>query len=106
MSKVVLDFTVDHTMALVVENQEVAVMPATLAKKLLKEYAQNLVKGNKYQIIDPLIDALIRVVKEQDGEVNDAVHLCVEFIQERTLIEACAKEDWNKFAVSENNMQA
>lgn len=98
MKNVTLDFTVNKAMDFAVENQELAVMPANLAKKLLREYAQNLQRSTVYTIVEPISETLHRIAKE--GSVEDAVQACVEFIQERSLIEACASEDWGKFSVN------
>lgn len=97
MKNVTLDFTVNKAMDFAVENQELAVMPANLAKKLLRDYAQNITLASNFSIISPL--ALALSSSANNGTVKDAVQLCVEFIQERSLIEACANEDWEKFTI-------
>ena len=100
MKNVTLDFTVNKAMDFVVENQDLAIMPANLAKKLLKEYARILSKDSTFNIVDPLVNALIKVSQSDTQTSADAVQLCIEFIQERCLIEACANEQWEKFTVN------
>ena len=97
MNKITLDFTVNKAMDFAVENQEVAIMPAN---KLLKEYARKLSKDSTFNIVDPLVNALIKVSQSDTQTSADAVQLCIEFIQERCLIEACANEQWEKFTVN------
>lgn len=98
MKNVTLDFTVNKAMDFVVENQDLAVMPASLAKKLLRDYAQGLTLASNYTILEPLSMQISKITRE--GTVADAIKACVEFVQERSLIEACANEDWDKFVVS------
>lgn len=97
MNKVVLDFIVVQTMDQI--EQDVAVMPANLAKKLLKDYAQKLIKGTTWDVVNPLANKMIDIA-QGNGEVKDAVQACLEFIQERTLIESCAKEHWDNYKVT------
>lgn len=99
MKNVTLDFTVNKAMDFVVENQDLAVMPANLAKKLLNDYAKKLVYASTYSVVDPLVNQLLNIAQSTDKTSADAVEACIEFIQERFLIEACANEDWGKFDV-------
>jgi len=95
---ITLDFTMNNAVNIAMKDQELAIMPASLAKKLLKDYSTKLVSSSNYNIIKPLIRALDTVIS--NGTVQQAVEECINFIQERTLIDACAKEDWNVFSTA------
>lgn len=99
---ITLDFTAEKAVDGAIAGQPLAIMPAELAKKLLKAYAKKLVSASPRDIISPIIDELKRIVNIDDGNtnrVNEAVIACAQFIQERTLIDNCAKENWDAFAV-------
>jgi len=97
---ITLDFTAKNAMNNLQQEQELAVMPATLAKKLLKDYSLKLMKSTPEHIIISLVGEL-NEVKYKEGlsnRVDTAVEICANFIQERTLIDACSKEQWELFS--------
>lgn len=100
---ITLDFTTSNAVTSQLDQQELAIMPAILAKKLLKDYAQGLISCSPRDIILPLIDDLQSIINGSyeagSNKVNQAITLCADFIQERGLITACSNEEWDKFAV-------
>jgi hypothetical protein len=94
---ITLDFTAEKAVDGAIAGQPLAIMPAELAKKLLKDYAKKLVSASSSDIIKPLMEEI--EIAYRHGTVNDAVLACAQFIQERTLIDNCAKENWDAFAV-------
>lgn len=94
---ITLNFTAEKAVNGAIAGQPLAIMPAELAKKLLKDYATKLVSASDSDIIKPLMEDI--EIAYRHGTVNDAVLVCAQFIQERTLIDNCAKENWNVFAV-------
>ena len=94
---ITLDFTVNKAMESVTNNQPLAIMPAELAKKLLKEYAKRLVDATAYSIIRDFKDN----IDPQNDSIPDVMNKCASFIQERMLIENCAQENWDAFAVED-----
>lgn len=95
---ITLDFTTEKAVNGEIAGQPLAIMPAELAKKLLKDYAKKLVAASSSEIIEPLMHAI--EIAYRHGTVNDAVSICANFIQERTLIDNCSKENWDAFAVN------
>jgi len=95
---ITLDFTAEKAVDGAIAGQPLAIMPAELAKKLLKDYAKRLVSASSSEIIEPLMHAI--EIAYRHGTVNDAVLTCAHFIQERTLIDNCATENWDAFAVT------
>jgi hypothetical protein len=89
---VVLDFTTNTAM----DKQELAILPASLAKKVLKMYADNLVKASSREIIGNHIDALRSAMNEPKAMEN-VVKISMDFINERNLIENCAAENWKAY---------
>jgi len=94
---ITLNFTAEKAVNGAIAGQPLAIMPAELAKKLLKDYAKKLVSASSSEIIEPLMHAI--EISYRHGTVNDAVLTCAHFIQERTLIDNCATENWDAFAV-------
>lgn len=92
---ITLDFTANKAMETVNANQPLAIMPAELAKKLLKEYAKKLVSASIYEIVDGFKASIY----PGDDSIPDVMNKCASFIQERMLIENCAKENWDAFTV-------
>ena len=95
-NKVVLDFTQINS-----PEQEVAVMPANLAKKLLVEYATKLVSVSSSEIIDNHINNLksIRHTGMQGDRLTNVIKCSTEFVQERQLINNIVAENWNAYEV-------
>ena len=100
-NNIVLDFTANRAMEGVTADQPLAIMPAELAKKLLKEYAKRLVNASAYDIID----AFKSDIHPGDDSIPDVMNKAAGFIQERQLIENCAKENWDAFACNQESIQ-
>jgi hypothetical protein len=96
---IVYDFTQNESLNELLEEQPVAVIPAELAKRLLKAWAQNLVKVPLVKIVGEHIDDLDTTVQKKGNTMDDVVHVSLSFIQERQLIQACANENWDMYAV-------
>jgi hypothetical protein len=73
--------------------EPVAVMPTALAKKLLKMYADKLVNASTFEIVS----AFKAEIHPGDDSVEDVMNKCTLFVQERQLIENCAKGNWNAY---------
>lgn len=94
-----LNVTLDFTIIQQDTQQPVAVMPAELAKKLLKMYAKGLYKAAPRDIILPIIDELQGIINDKEGHsVERAVQACMQFVAERQLIDDCSKENWNAYS--------
>jgi len=96
---ITLDFTATTAVAAITEEQELALMPASLAKRLLKQYADNLVSASQRDIVERIADNLNAIASgaDKDDMIEFAMVACAEFIQERTLIRECARENWHYF---------
>ena len=94
---ITLDFTANKAMESVTNNQPLAIMPAELAKKLLKEYAKRLVNTSA----EDIIDAFKADINPTLDSIPDVMNKCASFIQERMLIDNCAQENWDAFAVED-----
>ena len=92
---ITLDFTAKNAVEGVMSTQELAIMPANLAKKLLKQYAQGLVRTSSYDIIRSFKDS----IHNEKDSIESVMCKCADFIQERSLIENCSKENWEVFSV-------
>ena len=82
--------------------EPVAVMPTALAKKLLAMYADKLVNASAEQIIRPIISSLEDLLMGKNTDSNaesvyKATEECKLFIQERQLIDNCAKRKWDAY---------
>ena len=89
-----------------VEGQELAVMPATLAIKLLRMMSDRLVKATSEEIVGQHIDKLRTEClsnKEMSGEerIHTAQLISLEFIQERELVKNISTNNWNAYAVTQ-----
>ncbi len=100
---ITLDFTAKNAMESLTSKQELAIMPAELAKKLLKEYAKKLCQASAFEIIKPLLTAI--EIAYTNNSVEDAINTCAHFIQERSLIDNCATGNWDAFNVKEVEME-
>lgn len=94
------DFNVELDFTGIRENEfePVAVMPTALAKKLLTMYADKLVNASPTDIVTCIIDELDTIARsDRNNKVGAAVDACTLFVQERQLIENCAKRNWNAY---------
>jgi hypothetical protein len=92
---ITLDFTAKNAVEGIISTQELAIMPASLAKKLLKDYAKKLVTSSSYNIISSFKCS----IDSNTDSIESVMGKCADFIQERTLIENCSKENWEVFSV-------
>jgi len=92
---ITLDFTAKNAVEGIISTQELAIMPASLAKKLLKDYAKKLVSSSSYSIISSFKTS----IDSNSDSIETVINKCADFIQERTLIENCSKENWEVFSV-------
>lgn len=86
-----------------VVGQELAVMPATLAIRLLRMMSDNIVKATSGEIVGEHIDRLRSEClsnKEMSGEerIHTAILISLEFIQERELIKNISTNNWNAYS--------
>ena len=95
---ITLDFTAKNAMEGIISTQELAIMPASLAKKLLKDYAKKLVTSSSYSIISSFKNS----IDSSNDSIETVMGKCADFIQERTLIENCSKQNWEVFSVIPN----
>jgi hypothetical protein len=93
---VVLDFTHNS----VIDEQELAIMPASLAKKLLFDYSKKLVKVSGRDIVSNLMDNIREDINKPDT-VGLTMSKCLKFLNERSLIENCAAENWQVYDLRE-----
>lgn len=98
-NKIVADYSL-------VEGQEIALMPANLAKKLLKMFADKLVNASASEIISQHMDDLRSVMRgASDYKLEDAIALSQEFVNERTLVANIQAENWDAYLVKEEVKQ-
>lgn len=89
---VVSNFIIDQS-----QNIEVAIMPNSLAKALLKEYAKRLRSASKEEIIGIHCNRL-----KECNTLDEAVQTSIEWTQERVLITNITEENWDLFKVKSN----
>ena len=104
-NKVVLDFTQINS-----PEQEVAIMPANLAKKLMQNYATKLQRAPVSEIIESLTEDLVDITVNMDKlssekQLAKAVQCALEFVQTRQLIENVVAENWNAYAPIESPIE-
>lgn len=93
---IVLDFSGKKTLEGLVIEQELAVMSANLATKLLKQYAVRLKSATLSEVIQSHVDDL-----RTAANIETVVNLSIEFVETRSLIENVIKANWGMYAVKE-----
>lgn len=93
---ITLDFTGNKSMDALLAGQPVAIMPAELAKKLLKMYADRLVSAKANAIIDNHIANLHEA--SENGDLNGAIEMSISWIQERDLINNVSAGNWDVYS--------
>jgi hypothetical protein len=88
--KITLDFTATNA----VSNQELAIMPVGIAKKLLMAMASNLVNVRESDIVHDF-----KLEIDNCYTVQQALDASLEFINMRSLIDNCAAGNWDAYAV-------
>ena len=87
-NKLTLDFTMNVS-------QDVAIMPASLARTLLMDYAERMTKVSQFTIINAHISDLRDMANA--GDLEGAVTCSQNFVNERTLIDNISKENWDAY---------
>ena len=77
-----------------VNNQELAVMPANLAQKLLKEWADRLSSSTHEEILNEHIGDL-----QKTHSMAKVIELSRDFANERELIMNISQRNWDAYAV-------
>lgn len=106
---VVLDFTLNKP-------QPTALMPASLAQKLLQDYASKLQSAHAEDILVPLIQELNDITYNNTDKpssakrIENAVTACQNFINERELITNVIAGNWGAYQLlteeQENDLRA
>jgi len=91
---VTLDFTVNQDLNGLIAGQPVAILPAELAKKLLKMMADKM----RHASLSTIIEAHVTTLRAAT-DVNEAVNISSAFIQERTLIDNVVAGNWDAYTV-------
>lgn len=91
------NFTGQQSLNNLSKNQELAVMPAELATKLLIKYASGLSNATTREIVDAHIDALLEC--RDNPTINKAVQVSMSFIAERELIKNIIAGNWDAYKV-------
>ena len=98
---ITLDFTANKAIESLTAGQPLALLPAELAKKLLKLYATQLNKTSAREIITNHISNLRDIVNEDNVEdkLSKAIVASIEWIQERDLITNVLANNLDAYAV-------
>ena len=99
---ITLDFSGNKSMDAMLAGQPLAIMPAELAKKLLKIYANTLMKADATDIINDHITDLHMAAVEKD--LNTAMRISLDWMQERYLIEHVMSDNWDIYAVEQETI--
>lgn len=91
------NFATKKTIDVATDNQELALMPAELAQKLLRIYTRNLQTARASDIINNLIGDLRTCAEKQD--IGLAVNTAFSWIAERELINNIKEENWDAYKV-------
>jgi hypothetical protein len=94
---VVYDFTQNNS-------QPLAIMSATLAKRLLTIMSHRLVGASTSTIIDDFVEQLLQLQRlEQAGDatIQDVINAALMFVEERNLIDNIVAENWNAYKVEQ-----
>ena len=91
--KIIMDFTTNEA----VENQEIAIMPAGIAKLALEALAQNLKVSSPEMIIDNHISLLNSIKNGHRDRVEEAIKASLDFVNLRSLIKNVSKGNWDVY---------
>jgi hypothetical protein len=78
-----------------IQSEEIAIMPASMAKKLLAMMADNMSVSSAKEINARFIDDL----RENIYNLDKTVELAKQFIQTRELVSHVLKGDWDYYKV-------
>lgn len=96
---ITLDFSSSQQMENLTSNQPLAIMPAELAKKLLRMYADSLFATDTRTIITDHIDIL--TARAKDNDLPGAINASLSWIVERELISNVVNGNWSAYEVAE-----
>lgn len=100
-TNVVLDFTQNKSQ----NNQPLAVMSASMAKKLLQLYAKQLERASASEIIGEFVTDLQSTRNNDEltpvTKINTAVDQAQDFVNERNLITAVLAGNWDLYKVEQ-----
>ena len=88
----------DYTKNNLVDNQELAVMPAMLAEKLLKLYTSSLNSASVKSIIGVHIDKL-----RECTTIAESIAVSIDYTNERVLIENIHAGNWGVYDIEPEN---
>jgi len=83
--------------------QPLAIMPARLAVKLLKDYADSLVHSNVHDITKRHTDHLLHLAGS-GSPLREIVDASLEFVNERTLINNVKEGNWEVYNITDTNL--
>lgn len=89
------NFATQNAINQVVENQELAVMPAALAQRLLRIYAKQLTGTTSRDIIAQHIKTLSSFAENND--LDAAIKESLAWVAERDLIQNIIHENWEAY---------
>lgn len=93
---ITLDFTSEKALNGLTAGEPLALMPASLAKKLLTNYANSLRSSTAEEIINKHIHELQRA-----ADMDDAIQMSLDFVTERDLIKNVCNGNWYAYNVTE-----
>lgn len=93
---IVLDFSGRKTLEGLVVEQELAVMSANLATKLLKQYAVRLKSATLSEVIQSHVDDL-----RTAANIETVVNLSIEFVETRQLIANVTAGNWDVYSIKQ-----
>ena len=91
---ITLDFSVNKSIEGLTAGQELAIMPASLAKRLLEAYAVNLSRASARGIIQEHVEVLQSV-----STVDEAIEASLTWVAERDLINNIIAKNWDAYRV-------
>lgn len=95
---IVLDFTQNKSIEEFTGQQDLAIMPANLAKKALKALADRLSNASLSTIVGQHVDNL-----NSCNNMTEVIKTSIEFVQERDLIQNLVAENWNAYSIKEQS---
>lgn len=99
MNTIKYDFTAKQAVDSIRNAQPLAIMPADLAQKLLRVYANSLRVSNHESIIEKHIADL-----NKTKNMDEAIEVSLNFVEERVLIQNVSNEVWDAYEVKEDKI--
>ena len=84
-------------------DQEKWIISASLGKKLMKDWAEGLVKTSPTHIVQSLIHELeaVRESSVESKKVENAISVAIAFANERQLIGSIISDNWDAYKLPE-----